>query len=78
MADKTLITEELAERIHAIAHTACVGLVAALTEAGVTYTKHKYRLQAAEPVVEAMARGYCDYELHAFAECEAKSRPDHV
>lgn len=78
MTDKTLISEELAGRIHGIAHAACVGLVAALTEAGVTYSKHLYRLQAAEPVVEAMARGYCDYELHEFAEFEAKSRPDHV
>lgn len=62
MSEKILINEPLAERIHEIVHAACVGLVDALTEAGVNYSRHLYRLQAAEPAVESMVRGYCDGE----------------
>lgn len=78
MTDKTLITEELAERIHGITHTACVGLVAALTDAGVNYSRHLYRLQAAESAVESMVRGYCDGELREFNEFVAKSEGNHA
>lgn len=78
MTDRTLITEDLAKRIHEIVHGACVGLVEALTEAGINYSRHLYRLQAAEPQLEAMVRGYCDGELREFNEFAAKSEGNHV
>lgn len=78
MSEKILINEPLAERIHEIVHAACVGLVDALTEAGVNYSRHLYRLQAAEPAVESMVRGYCDGELREFNEFVAKSEGNHA
>ena len=78
MSDKTLITEELAERIHGIVHGACVSVVEALSEAGVSYAKHMYRLQTAEPHIEAMVRGYCDNEVREFNEFVAKYEEPHV
>lgn len=78
MSEKILINEQLAERIHEIVHTGCVGLVDALTEAGVNYSRHFHRLQTAEPYVESMVRGYCDSELREFNEFVAKSEGNHA
>lgn len=78
MNEKTLVTEDLAKRIHEIVHGVCVGLVEALTEAGISYSRHLYRLQAAEPQLEAMVRGYCDSEIREFNEFVAKSEAPHA
>ena len=63
----------LDQKVHTIVHKACAAMVGALTEEGITYTRHLCVLRAAEPHLEAMAMGWAEDQLREFHEFMAKS-----